>query len=168
MRIALIACASAALTACATPTVFAPAGSSAYASGFNDSRIEANRYRVTYRGGSGAPPALVRDFALLRAADLTREAGYEWFRVVDRFGEASAPRSSSSVSIGGGSASYERRSATGVGVGLSFPLGGSGPQLSETLEIVLGRGARPPGADVYDAADVQRSVRARSPLPPPA
>jgi len=166
MRLVVIACAAVCLTACATPTAYGPAGPSPYASGFSDSRIEANRYRVTYRGGSDAPPALVRDLALLRAADLTRESGYDWFQIVGRYGEAAPPRSSSSLSIGGGAASYGRRASSGVGVGLSFPLGGGGPQFSETIEIVLGKGVKPAAPDTYDAADVQRSVRPRAPPPP--
>jgi hypothetical protein len=85
---------------------------------------------------------------------------------VGRYGEAQAPRSQSSVSIGGGSASYGRRSFSGVGVGFAFPLGDTGPQITETLEVVMGRGARPTSLDVYSAAEVQASIRPRLPPPP--
>lgn len=156
------------LAACTTPTDFAPTAPGARASGFWESRIEPDRYRVSYRGGSGAPPALVQDYALLHAADVTTAEGYDWFQVVGRYGEAQGPSSSSSLSIGGGSTSYGRHSATGVGLGFAVPLGDSGPQLTETLEIVLGKGARPSGPDVYGARDVQTSIRARMPAPPPA
>lgn len=164
----LIPMCAAVLAGCATPTVFAPAGPSVSASGFWDSRIEQDRYRVSYRGGSGAPADLVRDYALLHAADITRASGYDWFRVVGRYGEAQAPRSSSGLSVGGGASSYGRRSASGLGVGFAVPLGNSGPQLTETVEIVLGKGAKPADPDTYDAADVQRSIRSRMPQPPPA
>lgn len=147
------------LAACATPTAFAPAGPSARASGFWDSRIEENRYRISYRGGSGAPPALVRDYALLHAADLTVAGGYDWFQVIGGYGEA-GPGSGSSLSIGGGSSSFGRRSYSGVGVGFTVPLGG-GPQLTETLEVVMGTGPKPQGASVYDARGVQASIRPR-------
>jgi hypothetical protein len=48
----------------------------------------------------------------------------------------------------------------GVGVGLGLDL--SGPQpTSTTLEIVMGRGARPDRADAYDARGVQDAIRMR-------
>lgn len=152
----------AALGACATaPTVYGPA-TSAQGAGFSELRIEPGRYRVTFRGGAGAPISQVSDYALLRAAELTLADGYEWFRVVDRYvaqsGYDSGPRLS--VGAGGGSGGY--RSGVGVGVGTSFNLGG-GPALTQTLEIIMGRGAPPSAArdQVYDAADVRRTISAR-------
>jgi hypothetical protein len=54
-----------------------------------------------------------------------------------------------------------------VGVGTSFDLSG-GPALTETLEILMGRGPKPSGADAYDASAVIASVgpRAHPPAPP--
>jgi hypothetical protein len=148
------------LSACATPTVYAPAGDR-FASGFSDYRIEQGRYRVTFRGGGGAPEAQVADYALLRAADLTLRDGYDWFRVVDRERDV---RGSGGpyVSVGGGSFSFGRHSGVGVGVGTGFDLSG-GPQLSRTLEVVMGHGAVPEGG--YNARDVERTIgpRARGP-----
>ena len=89
------ACAALALAACATPTVYAPANPNAASSvGFSEYRIENNRYRVTFQGGPGAPPQLVNDYAFLRAAEVTLRDGYDWFQVVDRFGEQTAAGSS--------------------------------------------------------------------------
>src|SRR5690606_8405179 len=104
MKQLLVAAAcSAALAACAAaPTVYAPATGPA-ASGFTEYRIEPGRYRVTYRGGAGAPPAQVADYALLRAAELTLADGYDWFRIADRWREGSSDRGPQ-VSVGGGSA----------------------------------------------------------------
>ena len=164
------ACAVLALAACATPTVYAPANPNAASSvGFSEYRIENNRYRVTFQGGSGAPERLVTDYAFLRAAEITLRDGYDWFQVVDRFGESrgsgyGGPR----VSIGGGTSSYSGRgwggSGVGIGVGTSFPLGGgSGGIYSRTIEIVLGRGARPNSPDVYDARQVAASLAPNAP-----
>ena len=145
------------LAACATPTVYAPAGDR-YGSGFSDYRIEQGRYRVTFRGGGGAPEAQVADYALLRAADLTLRDGYDWFRVVDREGDAH--RSGGPyVSVGGGSFSFGRHSSLGIGVGTGFDLSG-GPQISRTLEVVMGRGLVP--QDGYDARDVERNIGPRA------
>ncbi len=160
-RLLIVSLAAAGLAACATPTVFAPAAPTASASGFWDSRIEDNRFRVSYRGGSGAPATQVQDYALLHAADLAVANGFDWFQVIGRYGEATAPNSGSSLSVGGGSSSYGRHSGSSLGLGVTVPLGG-GPQLTETLEVLMGKGARPPGPTAYDAREVQKSLRTRA------
>ncbi len=126
--------------------------------GYSDQRIESNRYRVTYNG-VGAPGA-VADFALLRAADLTTEQGYDWFEVTQswtdgRPGGAGGVRPS--VSIGGGSSRYGGYSASGVGVGLGLHFSGPSPT-STSLEIVMGRGQKPDRPNAYDARSVQASI----------
>jgi opacity protein-like surface antigen len=148
-----------ALAACATaPTVYGPAtGPSSV--GFSEQRIETGRYRVTFRGGPGAPAAQVADYALLRAAELAIADGYDWFRVVDRYtaqsGEGGGPR----VSIGAGGGGY--RSGVGVGLGTSFNLGG-GPAIVQSIEVLMGKGRpAPAGTEVYDAREVRRAVGAR-------
>ena len=161
-RLTTIIALCAALGACATaPTVYGPA-TGAQGVGFSEMRIEPGRYRVTFRGGPGAPIAQVSDYALLRAAELTLADGYEWFRVLDRYvaqsGYDSGPRLS--VGAGGGSGGY--RSGVGVGVGTSFDLGG-GPAVTQTMEIIMGRGEQPPSAtgQIYNAADVRRTIGGR-------
>lgn len=169
-RLALIAvAASLALGACATqPTVYqAAAGPKAV--GYSEYRIEPGRYRITFRGGPGAPAGYVTDLAIRRAADLALQDGYEWFRVSDRFLQGEADHGPQvSLGVGGGSGSwggggyYGHHSGTsvGLGVGTSFNLGG-GPAVSATLEVLMGKGPKPQGADIYDARAVQ-SMGART------
>ena len=76
-----------ALGACTTPTVYAPLQTPA-GSGFSETRIEADRWRVTFRGGSDAGRERVADLTLLRAAQLTLAQGYDWFRITERYGQA--------------------------------------------------------------------------------
>ena len=150
-----------ALAACATaPTVYGPA-TGPTASGFTDYRIEPGRYRVTFRGGPGAPPEQVSDYALLRAADLALADGYDWFRVSDRLLQQSGYGSGPQLSLGAGSANFGHSSAVGLGLGTSFNLGGGGASLAQSLEVVMGRGTRPRDADVYDAHEVRRTIGAR-------
>ena len=130
-----------ALGACATaPTVYQPAAGP-NAVGFSEYRIEPGRYRITFRGGPGAPAEQVSDYALLRAADLALAGGYEWFRVSDRFIRQAGPDSGPRMSLGVGGADFGHRSSVGVGLGTSFNLGG-GPAVAQTIEVLMGKGAR--------------------------
>lgn len=160
-RLLVVAALSAALAGCATtPTVFAPAAGP-QAVGFSELKIEPGRYRVTFRGGRGAPMAQVSDYALLRAADLTIADGYDWFRVVDRIVMESAGSGGPQVSFGAAGGSGSHRSNVGMGVGTTFNLGG-GAALSQTLEILMGRGAKPNDGEVYDARQVRQTIGARA------
>ncbi|WP_309645676.1 CC0125/CC1285 family lipoprotein [Phenylobacterium sp.] len=155
----LTACAM--LSACAAaPTVYAPAAGPK-AVGFSEYRIEPGRYRITFRGGPGAPAAQVSDYALLRAADLAIAEGYDWFRVADRMTLEAAPNNGPRVSIGGGGGGGGFRSGVGVGVGTSFDLGG-GPSLAQTIEVLMGKGPRPSDRDAYDAREIRRNLGPRA------
>ncbi len=163
IRTLVIASAALSLAACASLAPYGPQQGRG-GQGFSEQRIESDRYRVTYNG-VGAPGP-VADLALLRAADLTIEQGYEWFEVTQRYidgrpDSAGGVRPSVSVGYGSGSGDYGRygrysSSGVGVGVGLNF----SGPSPTSTvLEVRLGRGAKPQGA--YDAREVRMSLSGR-------
>ena len=156
-----LAASALALTACASLAPYGPqAGPNGQ--GYAEQRIESNRFRVTYRG-VGAPGP-VADMALLRAADLTVQTGFDWFEVTQRWTDGrrdSAGGVRPSVSIGAGSSRYGRYSSSGVGVGVGLNL--SGPQPTSTaLEVVMGNGPRPDRPEAYDARDVQMTLRGRN------
>lgn len=160
----LITAAALALAACAsTPPTYAPAASPT-ASGFSERQIESNRYFVTYRASSGADSALLSDYALLRAADITLENGRDWFWVDRRaFDGQGTYRSGPSVGIGIGGARIGGSSATGASVGVNFPFGGSSGERATAamLEIRFGEGPKPDDANAYDARAIAANVRAR-------
>lgn len=155
-----LAASALALTACASLAPYGPQ-QGANGQGYAEQRIETNRWRVTYRG-VGAPGP-VADMALLRAADLTVQNGFDWFEVTQRWTDGrrdSAGGIRPSVSIGAGSSRYGRYSSSGVGVGVGLDL--SGPQPTSTvLEVVMGNGPRPDRPEAYDARDVQVTLRGR-------
>jgi hypothetical protein len=149
------------VAACAaTPTRYAPSVAERGV-GFSEYRVEPGRYRVTFHGGPGAPPAQVEDYALLRAAEITLRDGFDWFQVAQAYGERSGADSGPQISVGGGGGSFGRHSGVGLGVGTSFNLGG-GPAYSRTLEVVLGKGAKPSTPDAYDARGLTSTVGARA------
>ena len=128
--------------------------------GFYETKIEQDRYRITYRANGRMTRDRVEDFTLLRAADLTLGQGYDWFRVVSKGGAVDHGGGGPTLSLGTGSTSFGRHSAVGVGVGTSFNLGGP-PAQALTMEIQMGKGEVPNDREAYDAADVARTVRAR-------
>lgn len=171
----LIAASALALSGCSSMTL-APYGAQMGpgGQGFTEARIESDRYRVTYHGVGAAAP--VADFALFRAAELTREQGYDWFEVTQRWVDGRPDSAGSfrpNISIGYGGGSYRGRygyrySNSGVGVGVGFNI--SPPSATSTsLEIVMGRGTRPDRLDAYGADEVLGAIgpRLRGPMARP-
>lgn len=124
------------------------------AEGYSSLAIESDRFRVSYRADD---PVVAREYALLRAAELTGEQGGDWFRVVSAYTDAQGPRGSggTSVSVGGSTGSYGSGVGVGVGIGLG---GGRDEDVVHVLEIMTGTGPTPDDPDVYDASAVIASL----------
>jgi len=158
MKRLLIAAATAFLAACATAAPYGPAGGPAD-QGWTVQPIQSNRFRVTYRGHGS--PTRVRDYALLRAAELSLEHGAPWFRVENEWIDAGYPAGAQpSLGVSAGSGRFGGYRSSGVGVGVGANLSG-GEATVTVIEITLGSGPRPDERDTFDAADVQRTIRAR-------
>ncbi len=73
------------LTACATATPYQPniAGQKAQG-GFSDRRLETDRYQVNFAGNSVTSRETVERYLLYRSAEVTVQAGYDWFETADR------------------------------------------------------------------------------------
>lgn len=73
------------LTACATATPYQPniAGQKAQG-GFSDRRLESDRYQINFAGNSVTSRETVERYLLYRAAEVTVQAGYDWFETADR------------------------------------------------------------------------------------
>lgn len=153
-----------ALTGCATaPPPYTPA-SAAGGAGYSERQIESDRYFVTYRAGGAADAAVLQDYALLRAAELTLERGRDWFWVDRRaLDEERSGYGGPSIGVGVGAGSWGGRSGGSVGVGVNFPIGGDGRTRarSATIEIRLGQGPKPDDPNAYDARAISTNIRAR-------
>jgi len=161
-KLAFVAAAFA-LAACASTPTYTPAPY-ANAAGYSETQIETNRYFVTYRAPGAADAALIQDYALLRAADLTLQNNREWFwvdrRSLDEQGNSGGPR----IGVGVGGGRYGGRGGVGGSVGLSFPLGSRGEQArAATLEIRFGEGPKPDDPNAYDARSISTNLRSRLP-----
>ncbi|MDO9223153.1 MAG: hypothetical protein Q7U20_05490 [Caulobacter sp.] len=77
--------ATAGLSACATATPYQPyTRGQAVSGGFSETRLEADRFRVTFAGNSLTSRDTVERYLLYRAAELTVAEGRDWFSLVDR------------------------------------------------------------------------------------
>lgn len=85
-QISVAAAAAVLLAACQTPTPFQPAGASG--KGYADTQLAANRFRVSFTGNSSTKREMVENYLLLRAAQVTMQAGYHWFLFDTRDTEA--------------------------------------------------------------------------------
>lgn len=160
MRFLLIGAGALALVACATAvgTPYAPADSNGY--GYSETKIEANRYRVVFAGDGATAPETVEDYAMLRAAELAVANGYDWFRVVGRSVDASE-KGGVDIGAGFGTGSYGRRSGVSVGVGGDLGTVGGRVFYTARLEVLMGKGEKPDGPDIYDARSLIETIRAR-------
>ena len=74
--LAMVGCAS------SDPTAYAKAEETGE-EGFSHAKLSEGKYRVIFNGNRHTNKQIVRDFALLHAADLTMQQGYDWFIVTD-------------------------------------------------------------------------------------
>jgi hypothetical protein len=159
------------VSACATPTVYAPA-LSPRAEGFSEQQLESNRFIVTVRGNYITSQNRVENMLLLRAAELTLANGFDHFVLTGRDTQANRrlaaePGSSLRFTFGGGW--YSPRWGWSA---WSDPYWGGAPEYREIsrfearAEVAMFKGAKPAGnADAYDAASIKQSLAPISALP---
>ena len=165
-KLLVICAASLAFTACATgPSSYGPVTEQS-SLGFKTMQIEDDRFRVNYTGRSSEE---ARDYALLRAAEITLDQGYSHFKIVtghlENNGQARSPVSSS-IGIGfgsGGRGYYGRRGGSHTNVGLGININDvaralQGDRVTNSIEILL-RNEGGDAPNIYNAASVADSIR---------
>ncbi|MEQ8205119.1 MAG: hypothetical protein RIA65_03005 [Woeseia sp.] len=158
-----------ALGACASSGPYV-AANNADDVGHYSTQLANNRYRVVYNSDSRSDLNRTKDYALLRAAELTLREGYTWFEVVDR-STVSEARTSHAPHSG---VSYERAYRVERSCGLLAcsesvrPTTTTGVHIdtrsertthSHALEVLMGNGEIPQkGGNYYNASDVAKTV----------
>ena len=66
------------LAGCASPAAYAPRASG-QSTGYTDQELTQTRYRITFTGNSVTSRETVENYLLLRAAEVTQAAGYQFF-----------------------------------------------------------------------------------------
>ncbi|WP_417690628.1 CC0125/CC1285 family lipoprotein [Pseudidiomarina sp.] len=154
------------LAACSSQPDYRAAEGSGY--GYNATQLTDTQYRVTFKArGSDADKAM--DYALLRAAEVTLQNGYDWFIVThretlvdnQRVEPSSALRYNDSRDVvtrcglvSCTTTSYPRSSfSAGVHIG-----GDKSQDIKSILEIKLGKGVRPDTDASFDALEVRQHL----------
>lgn len=165
------AAAALALAACQTgPTPYQ--SGDANAPGYSDSRIETDRYRVSFRGNSLTDRETVETYLLYRAAELTLENGYDAFTIVSRDTDTTRRYVSSGGSPFSSRFSYAYFSPRYGWIGAWDPFW-TPTTVSEvkryeaSAEIRLGKGPKGDDPNAFDARDVTRNLSGKITRPSP-
>ena len=166
------------LSACTVkPTPYQPLQENG---GYEETRLQAQVYRVSFRGNSATPETTVLDSVFRRCAELTLAQSYTHFLIQENFGRTGLTLRPTGVRMGVGMGFSSRSSFWGLGVG--GPL--SDPQYAASVDYHLAifmirllsaeEAARIPEAErprLFDAADLLKGLPAAaapSPQPPGA
>jgi hypothetical protein len=147
--------------------------------GYSEQRIEENRFRVMFAGNSLTSRQRVENYLLFRAAELTRQAGYTCFTMVDRAVDPHVRTTGSYRPFGPGPWGY-------WGPSWRYRYGGSwhawspwgyDPFWTDTVdihtvtnyeasaEIVMARGSCPSDPSTFNAEEVMRNLGPTIELP---
>lgn len=156
------------LAACASNTANYQQASRQGATGYTESQIAEDRYRVSYTIRDD-DQSKAKDFALLRSAELTLQKGFDWFQVSDRDLNVETNNASNGARVG---VTHQTSTTTNCGLlGCStatHPARGahvgiaSAPdseKVTASIEFVMGSGEVPEGATYYDAYDLVEIIR---------
>jgi hypothetical protein len=159
--LAAAAVATLALAGCETaPTPYQPASTSAL--GYSETRIENDRYRISFKGNSSTARDVVEIYMLYRAAELTLQNGYDTFTVAHR----ETDKDVRIRSYGGYYGAYWGYPYYWRG-GWWDPYWGAwggGPSYSTStsyegnIEILMGRGPKGDDPSTFDAREVTQNL----------
>ena len=157
-----------ALTACASSPRYVPADS-ADDYGHFSRKISEDRYRVNFNGSRHTNLQDTRDYALLRAAELTLAKDYEWFEIVDRETATTEtvgyePRTEFGyerawyVERNCGLVSCTRSARPATDSSWHVDTGRPDERHSHSIEIRMGKGEMPEDGNYYDAKAVVNAI----------
>lgn len=155
------------LGACASsPSYVAADGANDY--GHSSRKIAENRYRVNFNGNRSTSYEETRDYALLRAAELTLAEGNDWFQVVDRESQTTETNRAPESRFGAertyyvnencGLVSCSRTVRPAMWTSMEFDTRRPDTKYAHSLEIVMGKGEMPEDGHFYDAREVVKAI----------
>ncbi len=170
------------LAGCETATPYQPLNpSAARAGGYSETKVEADRWRVSFAGNSVTSRETVETYLLYRASELTLAQGYDWFTTTQRSTERHDETDVMSVP-----GPYDRFGPWGPWGPRWRVYGGWGwrsgywgdpfwgdinvqniERYDATVEVVMGRGHKPQDdKHAFDAHEVQANLAGKIVKPP--
>lgn len=149
-RVALFVVCIFLLQACATYSPYKPAQHDGF--GYRHTQLSETQYRIDFKARD-IEQGIAVDYAMLRAAELSIEKGYDWFEVIDRENNISRKRTTPSV----GFSSFSQFHG-GLILGTSVSDTDEGI-VTVLLEINMGKGVRPDAKKVYSAQELADNLR---------
>ena len=156
---------------CATQTAYKPAEKRG-AEGYTETRLGESRYRISFVGNTQTKSETVKDYALLRAAELSLQQGYEWFQVIERDGDKkvnAATSIGSGFSVPGHTSVYRScgalscrttvASSPGFSTGFGVSSTTTTTAYSYAIEVMLGRAPMARPDEAYDARELATNIR---------
>ncbi|MBI1359706.1 MAG: hypothetical protein GC155_05410 [Alphaproteobacteria bacterium] len=142
------------------PTPYQPGGKGAQ--GYSETKIETNRYRISFKGNSLTDKDTVENYMLYRAAELTLQNGYDVFTVAQR----DTDKKSRTREYGGFDSGFIRYSYFYPGYGWFYdydpfwtaPRYEQVTQYQAYAEIVMGKGPKGSDPNSFDARDVEKNL----------
>jgi len=151
------------LAACETgPTPYQPAAGAER--GYAETKIETNRYRISFKGNSVTDKETVENYMLYRAAELTLQNGYDNFTIADRDTDKNTRlRQTGGSSFYGPRLSYMYFAPSYGWYGAYDPFWTPSRYDEVTryeayAEILMGKGQKSADANAFDAHDVSKNL----------
>lgn len=169
LRTSLILVISLLMTACASEPDYRAAENGGY--GYTETKITDTDYQVEFKA-RGSDKGAAMNYALLRAAEVTLENGYDWFAITHRETQIDKEtiRDPNFDSFAHGDmvtycnmirceTRYYPRSAFSAGIHVG---GRTDSDIQVTLDIKLGEGEQPENQNSYDASEVVANLKPKA------
>lgn len=141
--------------------------SKGYSGGYSETQLDVNLFRVSFNGNALTDRERVKDFTLLRSAELTLEHGYKYFVVIDENQSESLSayttpvQSNTSMNVySTGNSAYGTATTTTTGGQTYFA---SKPSASNTIVCFA---VKPEGVFSYSAEFLTKSLKAKYQIDP--
>lgn len=154
------------LAGCASKPDYRPATNGS--EGYSEQKISSDRYRVQFKIYSKSV-ADATDYALLRAAQLTQQEGFDWFLVTSKetFVESTKMEPAATIGMSQGRETVRhcglltcdtyQRPSTQMGASISTGVKDDRKEVHTILDIRMGKGTKP-NEDSYNAQDVMDNL----------
>ncbi len=147
-----------ALAACARPTPYQAAASEG-APGYSEKMIGEDQYRIGFEGNGLTTREMVDRYLLHRAAELTRENGFDYF-ITGNYREYVDPQGLAGRQS---QISFARRQELLIGSGIRARFGEEVvDRYGAEIDILMQKGEAPASDNVHDAAEILKRARTAS------